>query len=256
MKQCELSGKYVEAQTALMKIEELKNEASKRRKEQMRARHLNEKLEIEEAHLAEFNQFNDFWDKKMQEFNEEAAKAEHEMTSRHQEELAKFEEELNNSLATKPKDSAELLNLRKIEENMARQKDYIEAHKVQQKCLMLEQEELEKWSLVREGKIRNQITLLTNKQSQELTALRKRVSSAQEEQRKARSVELERLIQKYQNIKKELEVQQQLEGLKLDKAIKTSGSVMKSAYGSRYASNSGFRSQQRYSGKFDSGKQK
>eukprot|EP01017_Pseudomicrothorax_dubius_P049840 TRINITY_DN9329_c0_g1_i3.p1 TRINITY_DN9329_c0_g1~~TRINITY_DN9329_c0_g1_i3.p1 ORF type:complete len:193 (-),score=76.89 TRINITY_DN9329_c0_g1_i3:140-718(-) len=181
----------------------------------------------------------------MAEFADEAAKAESEMVSRQDEELRKFEEELNASLPVRPKDSSELLNLRKIEENMARQKDYIEAHKVQQRCLMLEREEQEKWSAIREGKIRNQVNLLVTKQQQELAALRQRVSSAQDEQRKARSVELERLIQKYQNIKKELEVQQQLELQRLDRSLKTGGSVMRSSYGSRFggpASRAGLRS--------------
>eukprot|EP01017_Pseudomicrothorax_dubius_P018650 TRINITY_DN2059_c0_g1_i1.p1 TRINITY_DN2059_c0_g1~~TRINITY_DN2059_c0_g1_i1.p1 ORF type:complete len:293 (-),score=108.02 TRINITY_DN2059_c0_g1_i1:139-1017(-) len=252
MRECERSGKYIEAQTALTKIEELKTEASNRRREEMRARHLNEKLEIEEAHLSEFNQFNEFWDKKMQQFSEEAAQAEQEMTARHQEELAKFEEELNNSLPPQPKGSSELLNLRKIEENLARQKDYVEAHKVQQKCLEMEREELAKWLAVRESKIRGQVQLLATKQAQEINALRKRVNTAQEEQRKARSLELERLIQKYHNIKNELEIQQQMEALKLDKVIKTSGSVMRSSFGSRFMSQGGTRSI-RQTGKTDSG---
>ena len=59
----------------------------------------------------------------MNEFNDEAGLIEQEMIKRHQEELAKFEDELNKSIPTKPKDSAELLNLRKIEESLARQQE-------------------------------------------------------------------------------------------------------------------------------------
>ncbi len=42
-----------------------------------------QKQEIEKAHLSEYNEFNDFWDKKMSEFNLEAERVEQETLSRH-----------------------------------------------------------------------------------------------------------------------------------------------------------------------------
>ncbi len=57
----------------------------------------------------------------MQEFNEQATQIEDQMIQRHQMESQKFLEELEKSIPVKPKDSAELLNLRKIQENLARQ---------------------------------------------------------------------------------------------------------------------------------------
>ena len=41
--------------------------------------------------------------------------------------------------------SRELLNLRRIQEHLAKQKDYTEAHKIKLKCDALEAWELEKW---------------------------------------------------------------------------------------------------------------
>jgi hypothetical protein len=111
---------------------------------------------------------------------------------RHQDEVVKFEEELQKALPARPKDSSDVLNLKKIEENLARQKEYLEAHKVQQKCFEKEREETEKWGVVREQKIKNQLNQLLQKQQQELSALRKRIASAQEEQTKTRASELER----------------------------------------------------------------
>ena len=87
--------------------------------------------------MSEFNEFNEFWDKKMAEFNEQAAAIEEQMMIRHQEEMRKFLEELEMSIPTKPRDSAEILNLRKIQQTLAKQKDYIEAHKIQQQCMKL-----------------------------------------------------------------------------------------------------------------------
>eukprot|EP01017_Pseudomicrothorax_dubius_P038119 TRINITY_DN5672_c0_g1_i1.p1 TRINITY_DN5672_c0_g1~~TRINITY_DN5672_c0_g1_i1.p1 ORF type:complete len:309 (-),score=117.76 TRINITY_DN5672_c0_g1_i1:162-1088(-) len=233
MKEFERAGKYIEAQSALIKIEEFKKEANRKYKEQLRSRHAKERKEIEESHLEEFNKFNEFWDKKMLDFQEEAAKAENELLSRHQEELTKFAEELEKSLPDRPKDSSEILNLRRIEESLARQREYIEAHKVQQKCNSIVMEEIEKWNTIRDQKIRNQISQLVTKQSQELNAFRQRVTSNQDESNKMRTAELERLIQKYQNIRKEVENQHQMEMIKVEKSIKTNGSVMRSTFSSR-----------------------
>lgn len=47
--------------------------------------------------------------------------------------------------------------------------------------------------------------------------MKKRIASSIDEQRKTRALELERLLQRYQNIKKELENQQQLERIKKEK---------------------------------------
>ena len=86
------------------------------------------KLQYEEAHLAEFNQFNEFWDLKMIEFNEQAIAIEEQMINKHQQELTKFLEELENFLPIKPKDSAEMLNLKRIQESLARQKEYFKSY--------------------------------------------------------------------------------------------------------------------------------
>ena len=51
---------------------------------------------------------------------------------------------------------------------------------------------MEKWQSVREQKMRNQKIQLEHKQTNELNAIRKRILTGQEEQRKARSLDLER----------------------------------------------------------------
>lgn len=90
--------------------------------------------------------------------------------------------------------------------------------------MQLEKEEFEKWSRFRAQKLRNQRNQFEQKQQNELFALQKRIVSGQEEQKKARAMELERLLQKYQNAKKELETQQQNELLRFEKnAQKTTG---------------------------------
>jgi len=52
----------------------------------------------------------------MAEFEQEAQKVKEQILQRHDEELQQFQDELENSIPVKPKDSAELLSLRKTEE--------------------------------------------------------------------------------------------------------------------------------------------
>lgn len=73
----------------------------------------------------------------MEEFQSEAKKIEESLLIKQAEFFKNFEQELEKSLPMKPKESAELLNLKKIEEQLAQQKEYIEAHKVQQKRLQM-----------------------------------------------------------------------------------------------------------------------
>lgn len=67
-KNCERQGKYVEAEIAKNRLEELKLHEENRRREAMRSRQIAERLGVEEAHMLEFQQFNMIWDKKMAEY--------------------------------------------------------------------------------------------------------------------------------------------------------------------------------------------
>lgn len=55
-------------------------------------------------------------------FDEEAKKVEQELIMRQEQEYRQIQEELDKTIPYKPKESSEVLNLRKIEEHMAKQK--------------------------------------------------------------------------------------------------------------------------------------
>ena len=78
----------------------------------------------------------------------------------------------------------------------------------------------DKWNVSRGNKIKSQIDQLKVKQGNELSALRQKIDLGKEEQRKAKELGLERLKQKYNNVKKELEVQQLSEVSKFEKSVK------------------------------------
>ena len=65
----------------------------------------------------------------------EALRIDEETRIKHDDEMLAFQKDLDQSLGSKPKETSEIINLRKIEENLARQESYQEAHQVQQTIL-------------------------------------------------------------------------------------------------------------------------
>lgn len=123
----------------------------------------------------------------MAEFEKEVDRIEEETTKRHEDEAKEFQEGIENSLGVKPKETSEIINLRKIEESLARQEDYREAHKVQARIAELERVEFEKWNLNKVNKVKNLLQQLQVKQENELNVLRQRIESGYEEQKKQRA---------------------------------------------------------------------
>lgn len=119
----------------------------------MKSRQIAERLGVEEAHMLEFQQFTALyvvrprtvaiacgvgsrlfrWDKKISDFEKHAKELEDAMKERHSLELKQFHEQ-NDFGQVRPKYSRDLLNLRKIQETLARQSEYAEAHKVKVKA--------------------------------------------------------------------------------------------------------------------------
>ncbi len=121
-KNCERQGKYVEAEIAKNRLEELRLHEENRKKEAMRSRQIAERLGVEEAHMLEFQQFNVVWDRKMDEYERHAEELVGSMRQRHVDELREFQQMLL-TRQQRPKFSRELLNLRKIQDTLARQKE-------------------------------------------------------------------------------------------------------------------------------------
>lgn len=219
-KNCERQGKYVEAEIAKNRLDELKLHEENRRREAMRSRQIAERLGVEEAHMLEFQQFNMFWDQKMNDYEAHAENLMKSMQERHLEEM----KDLQRTLVVKqlkPKFSKDLLNLRKIQDTIAKQKNYAEAHKMKLKGDALEAWEIEKWHNTRQTDFLAKEEKFKMQKHNELNALKKRIHTGRDEQKMTRHTDLEKLLQRYQNVKAELEAQHNLERVRLEKQIQT-----------------------------------
>lgn len=209
-KNCEQQGKYVEAEVAKKRFDELRSHEANRRRESMKAQQVKERLGVEEAHMLEYQQFNSQWDQKCKEYEEQCQNQINCMKERHLDELKEFQQKLLEK-QQKPKFSPVLLNYRKIEEHLARAKNYSEAHKVKAKADKLEAKETEQWNSMKQKEMFQQESQFKAAKRQELSALQKRIKSGREEQRKRRQTALQRLMQRYTNIKREMQLMQSLE---------------------------------------------
>ena len=227
-KTCEREGKYLEADgaqrppqpprhrsplvaipvsppppglVAKRRLEELKSHEEHRRQEGLRSRQIAQRLGVEEAHMLEFQQFNAAWDAKMEEYEQRATELLEAMRQRHILDHQEFGRKAAAEPPRKPKFSTELLDLRRIEVTLARQGEYAEAQKVKLQADATEAAELERLGEARQQQLASAEAKLVARQEHELNALRQRIQSGAEEQRKARQQDLERLLQRYHNVK-------------------------------------------------------
>ena len=81
----------------------------------MNIRHQQEGNDVTHTHQDELKTFNDFWDKKTNEYNQEGEKLVRDMQARHQNELDNMRNDMEKQLTFKVKESSEFLNLKKME---------------------------------------------------------------------------------------------------------------------------------------------
>lgn len=155
--------------------------------------------------MLEFQSFIDSWDKRIAEQRQFSEQELFAMIDRHERENIQLDEALSKQIPLKPKSTSEILNLIKIKEGLIKTREYAEAQNVQKEINKVSKIELENWENERKRKINNRKIQLEKKQKIEIEALRIRLKAAEDELTKNKAVELQRLLQKYQNIKKDLE---------------------------------------------------
>lgn len=208
---CEREGRYEEAELARTRLQQLREHEENRRREELRSQQLAERLGVEEAHMKELQEFNEIWDRKVAEFEAHAANLQNTLGARHKAEFQAYLEKIRRETEPRtPRWSKDLLNLRKIQETLAKMKKYSEAGKTKQQADAVEEKEHQMWKAKREQRIDALEEQFLHKQQLEMGGLLKRVQSGREEQKQARKSELERLLQRYHNVKTQLESQQKI----------------------------------------------
>mmetsp|Transcript_2626 Transcript_2626/g.2928 ORF Transcript_2626/g.2928 Transcript_2626/m.2928 type:complete len:413 (-) Transcript_2626:786-2024(-) len=215
-KKCEREGKYMEARTAAQRLHDLKLHEEQKRKTEMKGRHDSEQGDAQRAFNLENDQHNALWDEKMQQYEDSVAEQVARLKETHIAKLEKFYKEVDANKPKRPQFSKQLLNQRKIQENLAKQGKYEEAEAVKKMADKMEAAEMEATNGTYEAEMALKEQQLRAKQQQEMEALLHRAARGRDELKTTRALDLERRQQRFKNVMAELHNLQRLEHVQLE----------------------------------------
>ena len=218
---CEDEGNYLEAGRANVQVSTLRRQEEKRQQKAIRARQISERTEVQIAHNMQYTEFNASWDKYMGEYDNMAQMYIQQMTERHAVNLLEFQRTLQKEMTLKPpKWSRELLEWRRRQHILARQKNYAEAQKIKKIGDSLEEKERGSMNTSHAAVFARKEASYRQQQQAELQALLKRIDARRKEHIKQRNLDCKRLLQRNRNVQAVLESKQAVESGKLFGEIK------------------------------------
>ena len=224
----ESTGNFLEADKVHQRILKLRQEQRKKREETLSQKQTKEIEDIEGAYQEELKLFNDDWDDRMQKYKAKCQESEDQLNQKQNNERETTTKSLEESIPIIPKHSSEFLNLKRIQDTLVRNKEYKEAHTIQQKMIELEETEKLTWGEDRLAKIQQNLTSLGKVQENEMNSFRQKAKNGFEELKKQKASKLESLIKKYQNLRKEIKIAHKLEKNRLDGKHTTGSGIFKS----------------------------
>ncbi|CAG9314818.1 unnamed protein product [Blepharisma stoltei] len=199
----EKSGQFLEAEKVHQRILDLKADQKKRREDELSERQAKEAAELETTFEEEFKAFNDDWDNRMNTYKENCKEMEQQMRNKQENEFETTKKSLEETIPIIPKHSSEYLNLKRIQDTLVRNKEYVEAHAIQQQMLELEENEKKDWGKDRDTQISLSLGTLAKRHEHEIEAFKLKASKGFDELKKLRASEMESLLKRYQNLKAE-----------------------------------------------------
>mmetsp|Transcript_29107 Transcript_29107/g.65143 ORF Transcript_29107/g.65143 Transcript_29107/m.65143 type:complete len:340 (-) Transcript_29107:97-1116(-) len=218
---CEEEGDYLEAGRAHEQLETLRKQEEQRQQKAVRARQIAERTDVQIAHNLQYTDFNKAWDRYLDEYDKMAQMYIQQMTERHAVNLLDFQRTLQTQMQERPpKWSRELLEWRRRQHMLARQKNYAEAQRIKKIADKLEEKE-------KKGVEADTATLFARKEAKfrqqqqaELQALLKRIDARRKEHIKQRNLDSKRLMQRNRNVQAVLESKQGTESNRIFSEIR------------------------------------
>lgn len=215
---CVRLGRFIEAEVARKRLDEIYTAESERRREALKSRQLAEALGLEQAYMGEFQAFNGMWDAKAAAFEARASETLTVTRQRHAASLRDFQQKLL-ARGQAPRHSKDYRDLRHVQETLAKAKHYEAAGAIKGKADDMLASEEEKWYVERQEEMLRKEALFRDKLGIEVESLKRRMAGQRAELNRKRQGELERLLQRYSNVKSQLEREHKSQTLSLEKAL-------------------------------------
>ena len=168
-------------------------------------------FQVEEAQKAQFLEFSEAWDNYMAQYEETAFKSLERLKEKQILELQEFQAKALKEAKLKVKNSRELLELRKKQQALAKQKLYDEADIIKRKADKLEEWENAKNEATIGEIVEKKEAKFRQQQQLAVSAMLKRIQRDRNEQLKHREQDSERLIQRNKNVRNDLLARQSVE---------------------------------------------
>ena len=217
----EVEAKFVEADLAQKKIEQLVKIKNKRILLDVKAEQIEKKKELETNQKEELDKFNREMDKQFYDLNEHFQQMQNKLEEVHKTQLMELQQKLEekyNALTIKP--SPELINLNKKLELYVQKKDYQNAHQTQIDIANLTKKEKEKFEKDKYKNFQKEIENLEKKQQNESKGLEQKIQSSYNNFKKRRALKVLELLLKYKNQFRDLENKQSCEINNLENVVK------------------------------------
>lgn len=208
----------------------LKLGQKKTREQNLKEKQEKESTDIEAEYTEELKAFNQDWDTRMEKYKSMCRDSEEQLKAKQSQESEETSKTLEQTIPIIPKHSSEYLNLKRIQDTLVRNKGYKEAHVIQQTMVDLEENKKLTWGEERIVQIQQNLKALCKRQENELNRLIMKAKNGFDELKKQRAAELESLIKKYQNVKKEMKIGHKLEANRLGGLHTTGSGLFKSDF--------------------------
>ena len=222
----EVEAKFVEADLAQKKIEQLIKIKNKRKLLDAKAQQVDEKNELERNQKEELDEFNKKMDNQFYELNEKFQEMQNKLEEEHNAQLRELQEKIqekSNGYMFKP--SSELINLNKKLELYVQKKDYQNAHQTKIDIANLTKKEKEKFEKEKSKNTQKEIEILQRKQLNETKGLEQKIQSSYNRFKKHRALKVLELLLKYKNQFRDLENKQSNQINNLEKVVQ--GGILK-----------------------------
>jgi len=189
-------------------INNARERMDKKKLNYIKQNHQEQKDQLENEFQKELNECNEFWEKKIEDYNESSNNLQSELAEKHQARLEKYEETLNESMPDEGRMTPEVLNLEFQIRMLVRDQRYKEADALQKKTGALRDRVMKKNVGQIQSTKNHKMDHFVQKQEFEMQALMCKVDTGRDELIKAREKDYQKLVSKYRVLREKLDEDQ------------------------------------------------
>lgn len=230
--QCAEEGLFEDAESAKFTLQSLREALSVARFNQVQNQHQIQRQKLTEDFDEEMERLQSFWDDKIKMYIDECVKLEQQQDAANQELLTGYHQQLEESLPAKPRSTSKIIELQDRLEKLVKHQEYKEAQGINKKLEELQRAEQAKFEAQRLKKIQRLIEQALAQKQTEKNSLKKRISAGLDELIAQRDREHQKLIQKFNNIGRSLNSQQNLQSKQMERSTRLAtptGSLIKAS---------------------------